>query len=212
MNKIPLILIGGGGHCRSCIDVVEQDGRFTIEGILDNKEKSGGEIDGYTILGGDELIAELAAMKFKFLITVGQIKSSSVRFKIFEHLQRSGAALATVISSRAYVSKKAVVGAGTIVLHGSVINAGVNIGANCIINTKSLAEHDVTIGDHVHISTGARVNGGCVIGSHSFIGSGAIIANGVRIIENVVVGAGAVVIKDITESGVYAGNPSKKIS
>ena len=34
-----LILIGGGGgHCRSCIDVIEQEQKFKIAGIIDKKE------------------------------------------------------------------------------------------------------------------------------------------------------------------------------
>jgi len=31
----PIILIGGGGHCLSCIDVIEQTGLYQIIGILD---------------------------------------------------------------------------------------------------------------------------------------------------------------------------------
>ena len=39
--KEKIILIGGGGHCRGlCIDVIEQDGRFDIAGIVDVPEKS----------------------------------------------------------------------------------------------------------------------------------------------------------------------------
>ena len=37
--KEKIILIGGGGHCRACIDVIEQEGRFTIAGIVDVPEK-----------------------------------------------------------------------------------------------------------------------------------------------------------------------------
>ena len=39
MSKNNLILIGGGGHCKSCIDVIEQENKFNITGILDVKEK-----------------------------------------------------------------------------------------------------------------------------------------------------------------------------
>jgi acetyltransferase-like isoleucine patch superfamily enzyme len=33
----------------------------------------------------------------------------------------------------------------------------------------------------------------------------------VTITDHVVIGAGSVVTKDITESGIYAGNPARKI-
>ncbi|MCB0696263.1 MAG: N-acetyltransferase [Chitinophagaceae bacterium] len=48
------------------------------------------------------------------------------------------------------------------------------------------------------------------IGNHVSIGSNATILP-VNICDNVVIGAGAVVTKNITEPGVYAGNPAKKI-
>ncbi len=211
MNKIPLILIGGGGHCSSCIDVINLEGKYSIEGILDNDQKKGELFKGYSILGNDELMGELAKKKYQFLITVGQIKSADVRLKIFEQLKMLGATLATVISPKAYVSPDSNPGEGTIVLHGSVINAGTKLGVNNIFNSMSLIEHGAIVGDHVHISTGAIVNGGCTVGNKSFIGSASILVNNISIGEGVVIGAGSVVIKDVMECGVYAGNPCKRM-
>jgi len=50
-----------------------------------------------------------------------------------------------------------------------------------------------------------------IVGDHVSIGSNATILP-VTICDHVVIGAGAVITKDITEPGVYAGNPAKKIS
>ena len=47
MNKI--ILIGGGGHCKSVIDVIEQEARFEIAGIIDKPELLGTKILGYPV-------------------------------------------------------------------------------------------------------------------------------------------------------------------
>ncbi len=48
------------------------------------------------------------------------------------------------------------------------------------------------------------------IGNNVSIGSNATILP-VQICSNVVIGAGSVVTKDITQSGIYAGNPAKKL-
>ena len=58
--KNSLILIGGGGHCKSCIDVVEQEGCYTIAGILDKAEMVGTHVLDYPVIGTDEEIARLA--------------------------------------------------------------------------------------------------------------------------------------------------------
>lgn len=69
-----IILIGGGGHCRSCIDVIESEGRFKILGIVDIKEKLHRKVLGYEIIGSDEDIPRLARQFKYFFITIGILK------------------------------------------------------------------------------------------------------------------------------------------
>ena len=155
-----LILIGGGGHCLSCIDVIEAANTFEILGILDLPSKKGQSILSHSIIGCDEDIPRLAKKGLHFLITLGQIKTPSMRIKLYQELVQNNASLATVISPLAYVSPYAQVAPGTIVMHHAFINAGASVQENCIINTKALIEHESTIEPHCHISTAAVVNGG----------------------------------------------------
>lgn len=211
MKKLPLILIGGGGHCRSCIDVIELEDKYTIQGIVDANEKSGVLVSGYPVLGDDNLLGKLIAEGNYFLITVGQIRSATTRIKLYEQLKSAEAKIATIISPRAHVSPRAKLHDGSIVLHGAVVNAGATIGRNTIINSLSLIEHDAFIGDHVHISTGALINGGCSVGNETFIGSGTVIANNIVVGNKVIIGAGSVVVNDIQMAGTYIGSPVKRI-
>ena len=174
MKNKPLILIGGGGHCKSCIDVIEATEQFSIKGIIDLSKKKGENILGYSIIWTDKDISKLVREKFNFHLTIGDIGNPAKRIELFELLSSYGGILPVIISPSAYISKYAKIGAGTIVMHHAVINASAVVGKNCIINTKALIEHDVNIGDHCHISTGALVNGGTVIGARSFFGSGAV--------------------------------------
>ena len=48
-----IILIGGGGHCRSVIDVIELVNEFRIIGIIDREENIGKDILGYPIIAPD---------------------------------------------------------------------------------------------------------------------------------------------------------------
>ena len=172
--KEKILLVGGGGHCKSCIDVIEQEGRFTIAGIVDVPEKKQHNVLGYPVIGTDADLVELIKPFPNVLITLGQIKSPNRRMELFNMLKQMGARFPVIKSPLAYVSPHAHVAEGTIVMHHALINAGASIGRNCIINTKALVEHDAVIEDHCHISTGAVVNGGVKIGSGSFFGSGAV--------------------------------------
>ncbi len=211
MNKPKLILVGGGGHCKSCIDVIEQEGKYDIIGILDLPDKQGEKILSYEIIGNDNDYEKYINEGCEFLITVGQIKSAIIRKTIFEKLNVLNVKMATVISPRAYISQYVVLGKGTIAMHNVFVNAGANVGTNCILNSNCNIEHDVIIGNHCHISTGTFVNGDCKIGNEVFIGSNATISSQVNVGNNVVIGAGTLVIKSISNNQKAVGVPSKII-
>ena len=206
MNQNNLILIGGGGHCKSVIDVAESAG-YNILGILDMPEEVGKSVLGYTVIGTDDDIPQYAD-KAEFIITVGFIKTPSIRVRIYDKVKKTGGKLATIVASTAYVSRYATLGEGTVVMHQAVVNAGAKIGENCIINTFSNIEHYAVVGAQCHISTGTMVNGDCKVGERVFIGSQSVLANGITVGEDIIVGAGSVVRKSISEKGVYAGNPA----
>ena len=191
MKKI--ILIGGGGHCKSVIDVIEQEKKYKIHGIVDKPKFLGSKILGYKVIGSD-LDLEYLAQEYKnAIITVGQVKSPLVRIKLFKMASKAGFKFPSIISPRAYVSKHSSIGMGTIVMHNAVVNADVSIGKNCIINTKSLIEHDCEISDHCHISTNAVLNGSVKMKSKCFIGSSATIRDGIIIKEDSFIKANSLV-------------------
>jgi sugar O-acyltransferase (sialic acid O-acetyltransferase NeuD family) len=180
--KPQIILVGGGGHCVSCIDIIEQDGKFEIAGIVD-ANNSRNQVLGYPVLGCDNDLPILRKSYQHALVTIGQIKSPVTRIKLYEQLTLLGFNLPIIISPRAYVSKHSVIGDGSIIMHDALINAQAEIGNNCIINTKALIEHDSTIGSHCHISTGAIINGGVTVGHGVFVGSNAVVRQSVQINE-----------------------------
>jgi sugar O-acyltransferase (sialic acid O-acetyltransferase NeuD family) len=196
-----LLLVGGGGHCYSCIDVIEATRIYQIEGVVQPKASSE-LVLGYPVIGSDDDLPQLLKSSNLAVITVGQIKTPETRIRLFDLLKHLGADLPVVISPKAYCSKHSVIGEGSIVMHGAIVNAGARIGNNCIVNSQALVEHEVEIGDHCHISTGAQVNGNVTIGEGSFVGSGAVIKEGIRVGENVVIGAGQVVLRDVLSGTV----------
>ncbi len=192
-----LILIGGGGHCESCIDVIEQQGEYRIEGIVDRPDRIGSQIAGYDIIADDTAIPDLVKKHHCFLITIGQIKSAEKRINLFNLLLALKAELPVIISPFAYVSPHARIGSGTIVHHHALINSGVKIGKNCIINSKALVEHNAIVADHVHISTGAILNGSSQVGKGSFVGSSATVRETVTIGERCIIGSGLQVMHPV---------------
>ena len=201
-----LVLIGGGGHCKSVPDAAESAG-YNVLGVLDMPEEVGKEILSTKVIGTDDDIPSYVD-KAEFVITVGFIKNPIVRIKLYNRVKEAGGKLATIISSSAYVSRYAEIGEGTVVLHQAFVNAGAKVGCNVILNTATNIEHDAVIGDHCHISTGTMVNGECKVGERCFIGSQSVLANCISVGDDIIVGAGSLVRKSISEKGIYSGTPA----
>lgn len=198
----PLLLVGGGGHCRSCIEVIETHDEYEIAGVVLPDTSNTEPVLGYPVLGIDDELDKLVSETPVVLVTVGQIRSPDVRIRLFDLLRKLKADLPAIIATTAYCSRHAHVGDGTIVMHGALVNAATYVGENCIINSQALVEHDVHIEPHCHVATGARVNGGVHIGMGSFVGSGAIIREGVEVGPRVVIGAGQIVLRNVPEGVV----------
>lgn len=201
-----VLLIGGGGHCKSCIDVLHRS-NIPIFGIVDNQLEKGTLVLGVPVVGSDADLPKLRQDVNQCLITVGQIKTGSIRQRLFNLAKKLDFDMPAIISDRAYVADSAQIANGTIVMHDACVNANVTIGENSIINTKALVEHDCYVGENSHISTASILNGNVSVGANSFVGSGTIVSNGVNICEDVVVGAASLVRKDITHADTYFGNP-----
>lgn len=191
-----LLLIGAGGHARSCIDVIESSGQ-PILGLIDRDPNMlGTEVLGYPVLGSDSDLLKIAKNSSGGLITVGQIGRPKIRVELYGALTRSGIAQPAIFAITAHISKHARVGKGSIVMHNAFVNARARVGVNCIVNTGAIVEHDVEIGDHCHIAIGSVIGGDVRIGANSFLGAGAIVSHGISIGPNSVIGAGCVVMSD----------------
>lgn len=188
-----IILIGGGSHCKSVIDVIEYQQEYIIAGIVDKPSMLGKEVLGYKVIANDRDLTGIAKKYENAIITLGQIDNVDKRVELFNLAIESGFELPAIISPRAYVSKHSKVGKGTIVMHDALINANTTVGENCIINSKALIEHDCIIESHCHVSTQATINGNVSVGSCSFIGSHSISKQSISIGDNSFIKAGSVV-------------------
>ena len=170
--KEKIVLIGGGGHCKSVIDVLEQENKYEIIGVIDTIENIGKKVLDYQIIGCDNDLSEVFKICKNAVISVGHIKSNALRVSLFEKAKKIGFNMPVIISPLAYVSRYSKIGEGSVVFHHALIN--VEVGKNCIINTKALIEHDSIIGDNCHISTASVINGGVIVRENTFFGSNSV--------------------------------------
>lgn len=207
-----IILIGGGGHCKSIIDTINGLKKYNIIGILDIADKVENEICSIKIIGTDDKLEYYYknGVRNAFL-TIGSIGDTTLRRKLYSIALNIGYIFPNIVDNTAIVSDKIEIGHGNFIGKGTIININTKITNNSIINTGAIIEHDCHIGSFCHIAPGTTISGNVVIGENTHIGTNSTIIQNIRIGENVIVGAGSVVIRNIENNVKAYGNPCKEV-
>ncbi len=205
----PILIWGASGHARVVADILRLEGRYAVAGFLDDihPERRGETFCGAQVLGGREQLAVLRKQGVEAaLIAVGD---PGTRLKLAELACARGYRLVTAVHPRAVVAGDAVLGEGTVIVAGAIVNPGCWIGRNVILNTASSIDHDCVVEDGVHVAPGACLAGNVVVGRGAWVGIGAVVVERVRIGAASVIGAGAVVVRDLPEGVVAYGVPAR---
>lgn len=205
-----LLLIGGGGHCRSVLDCLISMGKYRQIGIVDHDRSA--SVLGISVVGNDGNLSELMQDGWtSAFITVGSIGSTAVRRRLCHIIKELGFEIPIIIDPTAIIASEAEIKEGAFIGKRAVVNSGSRIGSCAIINTGAIVEHDCCIGDFSHISPGTTICGQALIGSDTHIGAGAVVRQGLSIGSNTLIGAGSVVVKNIPGYVKAYGNPCKVV-
>lgn len=196
-----LVIIGASGHGKVVADIAVRCGYKDIVFLDDNPDIE--NCGRYPVIGGCSRVKSISG---DVVVAIG---NPVIRRNIQESLEQER--LATLIHPKAFIAEDVVIGRGTVVMAGTVINPGSTIGRGCIVNTCASVDHDCRLGNYVHIAVGAHVAGSVEIGEDTWIGAGATVSNNIRICGECMIGTGAVVVKDIKKAGVYIGVPARRM-
>lgn len=206
-----LVLIGGGGHCRSVLDSALCMNIFDEIVITDYTMSAGSKIMGCKIIGNDSQLLRLYTNGFtQAFIAIGSIKDTKQREKIYRKASAIGFEFPNIIDPTAILSKEIILGKGVFIGKRAVVNTGSILGDMSIINTGAIIEHDCQIGKFSHIAVGAVICGGCEIGDSTFVGANATLIQGVRTGINSIIGANSVVLGNVLENSTVVGMWTEK--
>ncbi len=210
--KTRIVLFGGGNHLQYSLDILERQGLYTIVGIIDSKAQIGDVLFGYTVIGRQEDVVQIAQdLNIEAgLITVGDNWSRkyihddiSERIPSFTYIN--------AIHPSVIVGNNVTLGKGIIAMAGCIFNPGAQIGNFCFFATGAQVEHDCRIGDFASVSAGSITGGHVKIGNYSAITLGVTIVDRLEIGENTVVGSGSLVLQSLPDNVLAYGNPAKII-
>lgn len=177
MNNIDastsIIVIGAGGHAKVVIDTLTVSGH-TPAGATDlDPSRWDDEIAGVRVIGDDSSLEKFRKETTLLANGVGAAGSMSRRIALLRTLRAAGYRFVNVEHPAATISADVVLGEGSQVLAGALVQPGLKAGVNVIINTGSQVNHDCWLGDHVHIAPGVVLGGGVSVGDEATVGEGA---------------------------------------
>ena len=139
-----LIILGAGGYGQTVADIAEQLGYATA--FLDDNSP--------LALGACGEFMRFMDAEVLFYPAFG---NNERRVEWLVMLAKSGCPVATLTHPTAYVSPKATIGTGTIILPGAIVNTGCVVRQGCIVNCGAIVDHGCTLEEGVHVCLGAVV-------------------------------------------------------
>jgi len=112
-------------------------------------------------------------------LTYGQM--NRVRQRLAAEAKAKGYALASYVSSRAFVWRNVELGEHCFIFEDNTVQPFVRVGANCVMWSGNHIGHHSTIGENVFIASHAVISGSVTVGDNSFIGVNATVVNDIEI-------------------------------
>lgn len=166
---------------------------------------------GFPVLGNTTNIEqEFQNNSFDELIIALGYKHLSVKKALFERFKNK-IPFGKIIHSSSWVDESAIIEEGCVIYPTCAIDANAIIKANTILNIGCTVAHDTVIEKHCFLSPRVALAGFIKIKELCIIGINSTIIDNITIVSNTQLGGGSVVIKNITDPGLYVGNPVRFI-
>ena len=178
-NKLPIIMIGKGGHSDVLADIVALNNKKILKFIEYSEEES-----FFNTYEPNEVL---------LINGIGISSNSNRRKEVLERYKNKGYTFTRVIHPSAIISKTVKLSNDIQIMAGVVINAYSKIGINCILNTGVIVDHHCIIEDNIHIAPGAVLCGNVIVESNSFIGANSTLTQNTKITNNTFIKANSLI-------------------
>lgn len=179
-----LLLVGAGGFGRV---VLEHASAFYDCAFLDDGNAF--IVDDVSVIGKTGDMASFYPKYTLLLVTIG---NNALRERLYNEAATIGYSFPNIIHPSAYVSPRAHIGSGCVILNNAVIQNNARCGNGCILNPGVELHHDSSIGSCCLIYTNSVVRSLTSVGDRVWIGSNVTISTSARVPDDTRVSDGSV--------------------
>ena len=177
-------------------------------GWYDDTKQFGSLVDDVLVLGAIKNIFDPSPIWDELVIAIGY-RHLSFKKKLLDKLQRHSIQLYQFIHPSATVDPTSRIREGTIIFPNVVIEQGAYVDSGGILNSGVIITHHVKVGSCCFLGPGVVICGFSEVKQCCFLGAGTVVVDNVCISNGIQTGAGTIVIDDLTQKGLYVGNPAK---
>jgi len=201
MKTMKKAIIGAGGHAREVFWSLSTNDQSIAVFFVDDEYWSS-NVDSILPL------SKFDPYEYEAIVAIG---SPLVRKRIVDQLPSNTIFFTHIHHSAQLLANDIEIGDGSFIGANSVLTTNITIGEHSILNRGTHIGHDTKIGKYFSAMPGTIVSGDCKIGDYVYLGTNSSIREKINICDNVTLGLNSGVVKNISDPGVYAGTPTKKI-
>jgi sugar O-acyltransferase (sialic acid O-acetyltransferase NeuD family) len=208
-KKRKIVLFGDREFAEIAYEYFTHDSEYEVVAFtIDRDFITRNTLCGLPIVAFEDLTTTYPPQAFSMFIAIVYDKLNRTREKFYHAAKEKGYALASYVSSRAFVWHNAKIGENCFVFEDNTIQPFVEIKDNVILWSGNHIGHGSVIHNNCFISSHVVISGSCTIGNNCFIGVNATVGNHVSIGENCWVSSGAIITRHVPAGSLVKGATS----
>ncbi len=209
MLKKKILVIGDSSFTKVIINIIEDEAAFEIFGVIDCLNV-GKVYLGYEVVGRKDDIPKILSENdiYGGVLAVG---NNWMRKKVYDDVLEitDNFNFVTIMHPTAIVGKNVLIGKGSVLMAGVVVNSDSKIGEFCFLNTQSSLGHEGRLNDFSTLCFGVITGGNLNLGKYSRVSLGSNIIENIKIGSHTLVAPGSLVITDLPSYSIAVGIPAK---
>jgi len=205
-----IVIIGDGETAELAYEYFTHDSPHRVAAFCVEREYAKQDsLFGLPVVPFEEVERSYHPAEHAAFVAISYTQLNRVRARLYREAKKKGYALASYVSSRAFVWRNVKVGENCFIMENNVVQYAVSIGNNVVLWSGNHVGHQSIIHDNVFVSSHVVISGYCEVEENCFLGVNSSLANNIRIGRDCLIGMGAVVTKSTEAGKVYIGNPAK---
>lgn len=210
MSAKKLVIVGDSAFAEIAHEYFDGDSDFEVVGFaVEQAYLKREELRELPVVAFETMQERFDPKTHDVHVAVVYTQLNRLRARLAAQAKCKGYALASYVSSRAFVWRNVEFGEHCFVFEDNTIQPFVRIGSNVVLWSGNHIGHHSVIRDNCFVSSHVVISGFCDIGENSFLGVNSTIANNVNIGRDNWLGPNATIMKHTDVGALFKGEPTE---